>query len=56
MIRISLEKMPTADELHELIHAGHHVDFEQWSLGQTHSRIWATNPYGQDCCCVDVTA
>ena len=56
MSRISLDKTPTASELLELIQAGHQVDFDQWSVGQMSGRIWATNPYGRDCCCVDVTA
>lgn len=56
MTRIILEKTPTTNELLELIQAGHQVNFNQWSVGQMSERIWATNPYGRDCCCVDVTA
>lgn len=56
MSRINLEKRPTSGELLGLVQAGHHVRFDQWSVGETDGRIWATNPYGRDCFCVDVTA
>lgn len=56
MSRISLDTRPTPGELLALVQAGHQVAFEQWSVGEMSGWIWATNPYGRDCCCVDVTA
>lgn len=56
MSRISLESRPTSSELLALVQAGYQVAFEQWSVGEMSGWIWATNPYGRDCCCVDVTA
>lgn len=55
MSRISLTNMSTPDELLEHVQAGKQVDVVQWSIGVMNDRIWATNPYGIDVACVDVS-
>ena len=47
--------MPMPDELLEHVQAGSQIVIQQWSIGSMDGRIWATNPYGIDVACVDVS-